>query len=58
MGRCWIYGKLVVIDDGTCEVNGFCKVGTNGVATKADSKIDAYRVMNRIDENTIRILLK
>ncbi len=52
-------GKLVVIDDGTCEVNGFCKVGNNGIATKAETYgFGTYKVMNRIDENTIKILLK
>ena len=48
-------GQLVVIDDGTCVVNGYCKCGVNGVATKADND---YRVMKRIDENTILVLIK
>ena len=48
-------GQLVVIDDGTCVVNGYCKCGVNGVATKADN---GYRVMKRIDENTILVLIK
>ena len=51
-------GKLVVIDDGTCEVNGFAKVGENGIATKSDNWNNAYMVLERIDENTIRIVLK
>ena len=48
-------GKLVVVDDGTCEVNGFCKAGENGIATKAN---DGYRVMSRIDDTHIRVLVK
>lgn len=48
-------GKLVVCDDGTCEVNGFCNPANGGVATKSDT---GYRVMARIDENHIKILLK
>lgn len=48
-------GKLVVVDDGTCEVNGFCKAGVNGIATKANG---GYRVMKRIDETHIRVLVK
>jgi len=48
-------GKLVVIDDGTCEVNGFCKAGENGIATKAN---DGYRVMSRIDDTHLRVLVK
>lgn len=48
-------GKLVVVDDGTCEVNGYCKAGVNGIATKAD---DGYRVMARIDDTHIRVLVR
>ena len=48
-------GKLVVADDGTCEVNGYCKAGVNGIATKAD---DGYRVMARIDDTHIRVLVR
>ena len=48
-------GKLVVVDDGTCEVNGYCKPGVDGVATASDV---GYRVMSRIDENHIRVLVK
>lgn len=50
-----LMGKLVVIDDGTCEVNGYCKAGVNGIATKAD---DGYRVMTRIDDTHIRVLVR
>ena len=48
-------GKLVVVDDGSCEVNGFCKAGINGIATKADN---GYRVMKRIDETHILVLVR
>ena len=47
-------GKLVVIDDGTCEVNGYCKP-TNGTATKSDT---GYRVLARLDETHIKVLMK
>lgn len=47
-------GKIVMIDDGTCSVNGYCKPGKNGVATKSDDKTD-YRVMERIDKTHIRV---
>lgn len=50
-----LMGKLVVVDDGTCEVNGYCKAGVNGIATKAD---DGYRVMARIDDTHIRVLVR
>ncbi len=51
------HGQLVVIDDGTCEVNHYCAVTENGTATKAESKTD-YRVIERIDESHIRIVIK
>lgn len=50
-----LIGKLVVTDDGTCEVNGYCKSGNNGIATKATT---GCRVLKRIDKNHIRILYK
>ena len=48
-------GQLIVDDDGTCEVNGFCKCNASGIATTSDS---GYRVLRRIDETTILILFK
>lgn len=51
------HGQLVVIDDGTCEVNHYCAISENGTATKADSKTD-YRVIERIDDMHIRIVIK
>lgn len=50
-----LIGKLVAIDDGTCQVNGYCKPNENGIATASDT---GYRVIERLDENHIRILLK
>ena len=49
-------GKLVVVDDGSCEVNSYCKPGENGIATKAPQKT-RYRVMERLDGNHIRVLV-
>jgi len=50
-----LLGQLVVQDDGTCEVNGYCTASVNGVATKSDS---GYRVIKRIDKTHIKIILK
>lgn len=50
-----LLGQLVVQDDGTCEINGYCMASVNGVATKSDS---GYRVIKRIDETHIKIILK
>ena len=50
-------GKLIVVDDGSCEINSYCKVAVNGTATKSTEKT-AYRVLSRIDKNHIKILVK
>lgn len=50
-------GKLIVIDDGTCEVNGYCTTSNNGIATATTSPT-AYRVLSRVDKNHIKILVK
>lgn len=48
-------GKLVVVDDGTCTVNGYCYPNTNGIATASET---GYRVMKRIDGTHIRVLVR
>jgi hypothetical protein len=48
-------GKLLVRDDGTTLVNGYCKPNDNGVAT---SSTEGYRVMERVSQNIIRVLVK
>lgn len=50
-----LMGKLVVVDDGTCEVNGYCKPSKNGVATASNN---GYRVMARLDDSHIKVLIK
>ena len=54
-GTVGMFGKLVVIDDGTCEVNGYCTVSNDGKATNAEA---GYRVLSRIDETHIKILYR
>lgn len=49
-------GKLVVRDDGTCRVNECCAVGENGTATYSGTRTK-YRVMARLDENHVRVLI-
>ena len=49
-------GKVVVCDDGTCEVNGYCTSGKNGIGTKS-SGATKYRVISRIDGSHIRVVL-
>ena len=52
-------GVLAVIDDGTCEVNGYCTVNANGVATKAKyGDKNSYRIIKRNDIDVIEIVFK
>ncbi|MCH5210694.1 MAG: helix-turn-helix domain-containing protein [Oscillospiraceae bacterium] len=46
-------GQLVVIDDGTCEVNGYCAPSDGGIATSAEK---GYRVIARLDETHIKVM--
>ena len=52
-----IVGKLVVVDDGTCQVNGYCYPNANGVATASQEKTN-YRVMERLDDTHIKIFIR
>ncbi len=49
-------GKLVVTDDGSCAVNGWCKPAYGGVGTKSDTRTN-FRVMKRLDANHVRVLV-
>lgn len=50
-------GRLILIDDGSCEVNGYCCPTTRGIAGKSAIPT-AYRVIKRIDENHIMVYIK
>lgn len=50
-----LVGKLIAVDDGTCEVNGYCIANNEGKATKSNN---GYRVLARLDNNHIKILVK
>lgn len=52
-----LMGKLLVRDNGECKVNDYCKSGNGGIAIPAENQ-SGYRVMKRVDENIIQILLK
>lgn len=52
-----LVGQIVMLDDGTCEVNGFATSADEGIATKADG-ITNYRVIKRIDSNHIMVAAK
>ena len=50
-----LVGVLAVRDDGTCQVNGFCKVADGGIATTSDS---GYRVIKRVNENIVKVVFR
>jgi len=49
-------GKLVMLDDGSCTPNGWAAVGESGIAVFSATRTK-YRVMERLDETHIRILI-
>lgn len=51
-----VLGKLVCIDDGTCEINGYAKVNEDSIATASDERTK-FRVMKRLDESHIQIFI-
>ena len=50
-------GKVVVVDDGTCEVDGYCKPSENGIATKSEKRT-RFRVRKRIDDTHILVRIR
>lgn len=51
------HGEIVTIDDGTCEADGYCVPGQDGIATKDNDEVGFY-VMERVDENHIRVFIR
>lgn len=52
-----LLGKLHVNDDGTCAVNGFAKVGADGILTASEEKTN-IRVMKRVFDSVVLVMLK
>lgn len=48
-------GVLSVRDDGTCKVNGYCKVADGGIATASET---GYRVIKRINDNIVKVIFR
>lgn len=48
-------GVLSVRDDGTCEVNGFCKVTNDGTATSSPT---GYHVVKRVSDKVVEVVFK
>lgn len=53
-----LVGMLSVYDDGTCQVNGYCKCENNGIATASEKGTDTYRVIKRVTDNIVKVVLK
>ena len=51
-----LQGKLVALDDGTCQPNGWAAVDEGGIATASVEKTK-YRVMSRLDESHVRVMI-
>lgn len=51
-----LMGKLVAVDDGTCQVDGYCTVGEGGAATASESRT-RYRVMRRLDNSHVQVMV-
>ena len=51
-------GVLSVYDDGTCQVNGYCKCTKNGIATAAEKGEESYRVIARVTDNIVKVVFK
>lgn len=50
-------GKIVMVDDGTCEADGYCKPSNNGIATKSENRT-RFRVRKRIDNTHILVRIR
>jgi hypothetical protein len=48
-------GVLSVRDDGSCQVNGYCKVAEGGIATASES---GYRVISRINDYIVKVIFR
>lgn len=51
-------GALCVRDDGTCQVNGYCKCTAGGIATASERGIDTYRVIKRVTDNIVKVIFR
>lgn len=53
----WL-GVLQVRDDGSCIPGGYCKPINGGIATTSERGIDTYRVLERVTDNVVKVVLK
>ena len=48
-------GVLYVRNDGSCKINGFCKLDDGGIAADSDT---GYRVVKRVTDNIVEVIFK
>lgn len=53
----WL-GVLQVRDDGSCIPGGYCKPINGGIATTSERGTDTYRVLERVTDNIVKVVLK
>lgn len=53
----WI-GVLAVREDGTCEVGGYCTWNDDGIATSAPPSRFNYRVIERVNDSVVKVVIK
>ena len=53
-------GVLAVRDDGTCQVNGYCRCAEGGTATAAEAYIpgQTYRVLARVSDSVVKVVFR
>lgn len=51
-------GVLAVRDDGSCKVNSYCKVAADGTATASTSAKTGYRVISRVNDHIVKVIVK
>lgn len=51
-------GVLPVIDNGACQVGGYCTWGKDGIATPTEPSRFNYRVIERVNENVVKVVIK
>ena len=52
-------GVLSVIQDGTCEVDGYCCCSDDGIATACEKNTEgAYRVIKKISDRVVRVVFR
>lgn len=52
-----LVGQIIMLQDGSCYPNNYCKSADDGIATKSDERTN-FRVMKRIDDRHILVMAK